>query len=76
MYVPVHTGTFEGQAVGGTYNISGNALSIQRTVGGNTSITLTYLDTVAGVLKFDISVNGGATFQTSSYATAAARDAN
>ena len=71
-----YTGTFEGSPVNGTYTISDKTVNIVRTSATpNLNIKLTYLNTVDDVLNFDISVNNGETFQTSSYPSKEARDA-
>jgi surface protein len=71
-----YTGTFKGSPVNGTYSIRDKTVNIVRTSAvPNLNIKLTYLNIVDDVLNFDISVNGGETFQTSSYPTKEARDA-
>jgi len=66
-----YTGFVGENKVSGTYKIEGNVMTLVRQ---NTTIVLTYLGKEGTVLNFNISINGGETFQTSSYATENARN--
>ncbi|CAA6823539.1 MAG: Unknown protein [uncultured Sulfurovum sp.] len=72
-----YTGIFNGNEVSGTYSIKDNILSIVRTSGtSDINLELTYLNMSNNVLNFDVSVNGGDTFQSKTYASASERDAS
>jgi hypothetical protein len=61
--------------VTGTYEIIGDQVLIDRSTPSEVAIELTYLNTDGTVMYFDVSVNGGEVFQSTSYATAEERDA-
>ena len=60
--------------VSGTYTIEGDILTLSRTSPSTSILVLTYQGEDAGVLTFDLSIDGGAVSQTYSYETAEARD--
>ena len=61
-------------ATSGTYEVSGNVLTVNRTSPSPTTLVLSYMGEEEGGLGFSITVNGGKAFETYSFATAAERD--
>ena len=60
--------------VSGTYDIVGDVLTLSRTSPSVSTLVLTYQGEDAGVMSFDLSIDGGAVSQSYSYETAEARD--
>ena len=60
--------------VSGTYDIVGDVLTLSRTSPSASTLVLTYQGEDAGVMSFEVSIDGGPVSQSYSYDTAEARD--